>query len=161
MYTISLHMHNCACSSNTTLIFATSSTCNIFLWCLTYLEYVEHIQCAKCLIFFLNLDIHQIGLCIPNISNGGSSYSHRSIIIFLMVLLQITKSGEKIGLKHFKPIKPLGCGDTESPLARSSPLDYINTKLSAWMSIHIPYRYSKVQWYLMNSDNCHASSTNW
>jgi hypothetical protein len=28
------------------------------------------------------------------------------------VVLQITKSGEKIVLKHFKPIKPLGCGDT-------------------------------------------------
>ncbi|XP_066331479.1 phototropin-2-like isoform X1 [Miscanthus floridulus] len=27
---------------------------------------------------------------------------------------KITKSGEKIGLKHFKPIKPLGCGDTGS-----------------------------------------------
>nr|AML79617.1 putative LOV domain-containing protein [Neurachne munroi] len=27
---------------------------------------------------------------------------------------KITKSGEKIGLKHFKPVKPLGCGDTGS-----------------------------------------------
>jgi len=111
MYTISLHMHNCACSSNTTLIFATSWTCNIFLWCLTYLEYVEHNN-AQNVWYFFNLDIHQIGLCMPKISNGVSNYSHSSIIIFLMLLLQITKSGEKIGLKHFKPIKPLGCGDT-------------------------------------------------
>ena len=61
---------------------------------------------------FFNLDIHQIGLCMPKISNGVSNYSHSSIIIFLMLLLQITKSGEKIGLKHFKPVKPLGSGDT-------------------------------------------------
>ncbi|XP_062184556.1 phototropin-2-like isoform X2 [Phragmites australis] len=27
---------------------------------------------------------------------------------------RITKAGEKIGLKHFKPVKPLGCGDTGS-----------------------------------------------
>ncbi|KAL6851462.1 hypothetical protein ACP4OV_020395 [Aristida adscensionis] len=27
---------------------------------------------------------------------------------------KITKTGEKIGLKHFKPVKPLGCGDTGS-----------------------------------------------
>jgi hypothetical protein len=26
--------------------------------------------------------------------------------------LQIVETGEKIGLKHFKPVKPLGCGDT-------------------------------------------------
>ncbi|CAD6343625.1 unnamed protein product, partial [Miscanthus lutarioriparius] len=31
-----------------------------------------------------------------------------------IVIEKITKSGEKIGLKHFKPIKPLGCGDTGS-----------------------------------------------
>ena len=154
MYTISLHMHNCACSSNTTLIFATSWTCNIFLWCLTYLEYVEHIQCAKCLIFFLNLDIHQIGLCMPKISNGVSNYSHSSIIIFLMLLLQITKSGEKIGLKHFKPIKPLGCGDTgrywdllNNPfLARGlSELVAAGKRLSTWL-----HQY-KAKWMDVNS----------
>jgi hypothetical protein len=27
-------------------------------------------------------------------------------------VLQIVETGEKIGLKHFKPVKPLGCGDT-------------------------------------------------
>nr|QBP39308.1 phototropin-like protein [Avena sativa] len=27
---------------------------------------------------------------------------------------KIVKTGEKIGLKHFKPVKPLGCGDTGS-----------------------------------------------
>ncbi|OEL38879.1 Phototropin-2 [Dichanthelium oligosanthes] len=31
---------------------------------------------------------------------------------FVMHMFRITKSGEKIGLKHFKPVKPLGCGDT-------------------------------------------------
>jgi hypothetical protein len=49
---------------------------------------------------------------MPKISNRVSNFSHSSIITFLMVVLQITKSGEKIGLKHFKPVKPLGCGDT-------------------------------------------------
>nr|AML78509.1 putative LOV domain-containing protein [Santalum acuminatum] len=29
-----------------------------------------------------------------------------------MAIQKITERGEKIGLKHFKPIKPLGCGDT-------------------------------------------------
>ncbi|RCV32977.1 hypothetical protein SETIT_7G046200v2 [Setaria italica] len=31
-----------------------------------------------------------------------------------IAIQKITKSGEKIGLKHFKPVKPLGCGDTGS-----------------------------------------------
>lgn len=31
-----------------------------------------------------------------------------------MVPLQILESGEPIGLKHFKPVKPLGSGDTGS-----------------------------------------------
>ena len=28
------------------------------------------------------------------------------------MILQILDSGEQIGLKHFRPIKPLGSGDT-------------------------------------------------
>ncbi|KAJ9183295.1 hypothetical protein P3X46_007170 [Hevea brasiliensis] len=31
-----------------------------------------------------------------------------------IAIQKITSSGEKIGLQHFKPIKPLGCGDTGS-----------------------------------------------
>nr|AML76651.1 putative LOV domain-containing protein [Malesherbia fasciculata] len=31
-----------------------------------------------------------------------------------MAIKKISSSGEKIGLNHFKPIKPLGCGDTGS-----------------------------------------------
>nr|AML79429.1 putative LOV domain-containing protein [Phyllanthus sp. BC-2016] len=31
-----------------------------------------------------------------------------------LAIQKITSSGEKIGLHHFKPIKPLGCGDTGS-----------------------------------------------
>jgi hypothetical protein len=33
-------------------------------------------------------------------------------IDYVTMFLQIMESGEQIGLKHFKPIKPLGSGDT-------------------------------------------------
>jgi len=39
---------------------------------------------------------------------------HRRYNSSWIAIEKITKSGEKIGLKHFKPIKPLGCGDTGS-----------------------------------------------
>jgi hypothetical protein len=38
-------------------------------------------------------------------------YPHSFEVLFFFVL-QIVETGEKIGLKHFKPVKPLGCGDT-------------------------------------------------
>jgi hypothetical protein len=31
---------------------------------------------------------------------------------FLLTYLQILESGEQLGLKHFRPVKPLGSGDT-------------------------------------------------
>ncbi|KAK4782730.1 hypothetical protein SAY86_007104 [Trapa natans] len=39
---------------------------------------------------------------------------HRRDTPSWIAIQKITESGEKIGLHHFKPIKPLGCGDTGS-----------------------------------------------
>lgn len=38
--------------------------------------------------------------------------SHVLLIDYVIIVLQIMESEEQIGLKHFKPIKPLGSGDT-------------------------------------------------
>lgn len=45
--------------------------------------------------------------------NWNSQIKFYETIIFLLLFgMQATNLGEKIGLKHFKPVKPLGCGDT-------------------------------------------------
>lgn len=36
---------------------------------------------------------------------------------------QLTESGEQIGLKHFKPVRPLGAGDTGRSLFASWVLE--------------------------------------
>ncbi|CAL5035121.1 unnamed protein product [Urochloa decumbens] len=47
-------------------------------------------------------------------SKPVSPKPHRRYNSSWIAIEKITKSGEKIGLKHFKPIKPLGYGDTGS-----------------------------------------------
>ncbi|XP_039772279.1 phototropin-2-like isoform X4 [Panicum virgatum] len=47
-------------------------------------------------------------------SQPVSPKPHKRLNSSWIAIEKITKSGEKIGLKHFKPIKPLGCGDTGS-----------------------------------------------
>jgi len=41
-----------------------------------------------------------------------SQVSYVLLIDYVTTVSQIMESGEQIGLKHFKPIKPLGSGDT-------------------------------------------------
>lgn len=41
------------------------------------------------------------------LNSDSSALAHVTILT-----LQIQDSGEQLGLKHFKPIKPLGSGDT-------------------------------------------------
>ncbi|XP_041990400.1 phototropin-2-like [Salvia splendens] len=39
---------------------------------------------------------------------------HRRDSLAWTAIIKVTENGEKIGLNHFKPIRPLGCGDTGS-----------------------------------------------
>ncbi|KAK7856636.1 phototropin-1 [Quercus suber] len=49
-----------------------------------------------------------------NVNEAVRELPDANLFAYITLILQILDSGEQIGLKHFRPIKPLGCGDTGS-----------------------------------------------
>lgn len=79
----------------------THNYAKLIYFLLRYIYYVLTFDCSICAIYLRKTDVY----CFPAVTSN-------ILVTLHLVHFQILDSGEQLGLKHFKPIKPLGSGDT-------------------------------------------------